>query len=122
MWPNFILIVHRIQENKQKCNFHYAAMSMMTSQILQFMDFTETQKSKYLQKETLFYLEIKKIINYTSKTTLWQKNTFVAELTFKYRIKNTIKWITSAEKLLGEVLFFKAIRKLRVTSTEKYYG
>ena len=50
------------------------------------------------------------------------KNIFVAELTFKYRIKNTIKWITSAEKLLGEVLFFKAIRKLRVTSTEKYYG
>ena len=95
---------------------------MMTSQILQYMDFTETQKSKYLQKETLFYLEIKKIINYTSKTTLWQKNIFVAELTFKYRIKNTIKWITSAEKLLGEVLFFKAIRKLRVTSTEKYYG
>ena len=58
MWSNFILIVHRIQENKQKCNFHYAAMSMMTSQILQFMDFTETQKSKYLQKETLSYLQI----------------------------------------------------------------
>ena len=45
-------------------------MSMMASQILQFMDFTET---KYLQNETLFYLQIKKFINYTSKTTLWQK-------------------------------------------------
>ena len=58
MWPNFILIVHGIQENKQKCNFHYVAMSMMASQILQFMDFTETQKSKHLQKETLSYLQI----------------------------------------------------------------
>ena len=58
IWPNFILIVHRIQENKQKFNFHYVAMSMMASQILQFMDFTETQKSKYLQKETLSYLQI----------------------------------------------------------------
>ena len=58
IWPNFILIVHRIQEKKQKFNFHYVAMSMMASQILQFMDFTETQKSKYLQKETLSYLQI----------------------------------------------------------------
>ena len=45
-------------------------MSMMASQILQCMDFTET---KCLQNETLFYLQIKKFINYTSKTTLWQK-------------------------------------------------
>ena len=58
IWPNFILIVHRIQEKKQKFNFHYVAMSMMASQILQFMDFTETQKSKYLQKEILSYLQI----------------------------------------------------------------
>ena len=61
MWLNFILIT----KNNQKCNFHYAAMSMMTSQIFQSMNFTETQKSKYLQNETLFYLQIKKIINYT---------------------------------------------------------
>ena len=69
MWLNFILIT----KNNQKCNFHYAAMSMMTSQIFQSMNFTETQKSKYLQNETLFYLQIKKFINYVSKTTLWQK-------------------------------------------------
>ena len=31
---------------------------MMTSQILQFMDFRKTQKSKYLENETLF-LQIK---------------------------------------------------------------
>ena len=49
---------------------------MLTSQILQFVDFTKTQKSKYLQNETLFFLQIKQFINDTSRTTLWQKNTF----------------------------------------------
>ena len=57
-------------------------MSMMTSQILQFVDFTKTQKSKYLENET-FFLQIKKFINYTSRATLWQKSTFAAEVTFK---------------------------------------
>ena len=45
---------------------------MMTSQILQFVDFTKTQKSKYLENKT-FFLQIKKFINYTSRATLWQK-------------------------------------------------
>ena len=44
---------------------------MMTLQILKSMDFTKTQKSKYLEKETLFFLQIKKFINYTSRATLW---------------------------------------------------
>ena len=39
-------------------------MPMMTSQILKFVDFTKTQKSRYLKNET-FFLHIKKIINYT---------------------------------------------------------
>ena len=43
--PNFILIVLKIQKNKHRCNFHYVAMSMVTSQILRSVDFTETQKS-----------------------------------------------------------------------------
>ena len=34
-------------------------MSMMMSQILQFVDFTKAQKSKYPQNETLFFLQIK---------------------------------------------------------------
>ena len=64
------------------CSFPYAAMSMMTSKILQFVDLT-TQKSKYLKNKT-FFLQIKKFINYTSRTTLWQKIcTFVAEATFQ---------------------------------------
>ena len=71
--PNFTLIVLWIQKNKQKCNFHYAAMSMMTSQILKSVNFTKTQKPRYLKNETLFLLQIKKFINYTSRATLWEK-------------------------------------------------
>ena len=47
-------------------------MPMMTSQILKSMDFTKTQNSRYLKNET-FFLQIKKIINYTSRVTSWQK-------------------------------------------------
>ena len=46
------------------CNFHYVAMPMVTSHNLKYVDFTKTQKSRYLKKETLFSLQIKKI-NYT---------------------------------------------------------
>ena len=49
------------KRKKRKCNFHYVAMPIMTSQILKFMDFTKTQKSKYLENETFMkhskYLE-----------------------------------------------------------------
>ena len=43
---------------------------MMTSQILKFVDFTKTQKSRYLENETLVFLQIKKLINCTSRATL----------------------------------------------------
>ena len=56
---------------------------MMTSQILRFVHFTKAQKSRYLQNETLFFLQIKKFVNYTSRATLLQKNGLVAEVTFK---------------------------------------
>ena len=59
--------------NKHKRNFHYAAMSMMTSWILKFVDFTKTQKSRYLKNEALFFLQINKFVNYTSRATLGQK-------------------------------------------------
>ena len=48
-------------------------MLMMTSQILKSVDFTKTQKSKNLKNETLFFLRIKKFINYASRATLLQK-------------------------------------------------
>ena len=56
-------------------------MSMVMSQILKFVNITKTQKSRYLKNETLFFLQIKKFSNYTSRATLSQKNSFVAEVT-----------------------------------------
>ena len=47
---------------------------MMTSQILKSEDLKKTpQKSRYLENETLFFHQIKKIINYISRATLLQK-------------------------------------------------
>ena len=40
-------------------------MSMVTPQILKSADFTKTEKSKYLENETLFFNKIKKIVKYT---------------------------------------------------------
>ena len=48
-------------------------MPMITSQILKSVNFEKTQKSSYLGKETLFFLQIKRNINYTLRTTLGQK-------------------------------------------------
>ena len=48
-------------------------MPMAMSEILKFVDFKKTQKSKYLENETLFFLQIKKISNYTSRATLSPK-------------------------------------------------
>ena len=61
------------KRNKHKCNLHYAAILMMTSQILKSVGFTKTQKSWYLQNETLFFIQIKKFINYESSAPLWQR-------------------------------------------------
>ena len=61
-------------------------MPTMTSQILKSVDFAKTQKIKYLENKTLFFLQIKKIINYTSRATLWQKNSFIAEVSFKQNL------------------------------------
>ena len=57
---------------------------MMMSQILKSGDFTKTQKSRYLKKETLFLLQIKELINCASKATYFMaKNSFVVEVTLK---------------------------------------
>ena len=57
-------MVLRIQGNKYKCNFHHVAIPMMTLQILKSVDFTKTQKYRYLMNETLFFLRISGIIDY----------------------------------------------------------
>ena len=64
-------------------------MSIMTSQILQFVDFTKTQKSKYLESETLLFLQVKKFINYTSRA-----NFFLVEVTFDGTVKPTISTLS----------------------------
>ena len=56
IWP-FLLLRYIGSKRNKKCNFCYAAMSMMMSQILKFVDFTETQKY-----EILSFLRIKKLI------------------------------------------------------------
>ena len=58
---------------------------MMTSQILKSVHFkhTKKKKSRFLENETLFFFKLKKFIDYKSMVTLWQKNSFVAEVTFK---------------------------------------
>ena len=48
-------------------------MPMTMPQILKSVDFPKTQKSRYLENKTLFDLQIKEFINYTSRATLWQK-------------------------------------------------
>ena len=52
----------------------------VTSQILKFVNFTKTLKSRYLKNET-FFLQIKKSL-ITHQRLLYGKNTFVAEVTF----------------------------------------
>ena len=37
------------------------------------IDFIKTQKFRYLKDEASFFLQLKKIIHYTSRITLWQK-------------------------------------------------
>ena len=46
---------------------------MMTSWILKSVDFIKTQKPRYLENKTLFFLQIKKLTNYTLWATLLQK-------------------------------------------------
>ena len=61
-------------------------MPVMTSQILKSVDFTKTQRCRYLENETLFFLQIKNLINYTLRATLLQKNSFASEITFNIDI------------------------------------
>ena len=56
-------------------------MLMMTSQILRSVHFTKTQKSRYLENETLFFFKYKN--PFQSKGYFTAKNNFVTEVTFK---------------------------------------
>ena len=98
-------------------------MSLMTSQILKSVDFTKTQKSRYLEDET-FFLQIKKFINFTSRATYFiAKNSFVAEKTFdKDFIKDALSGLRqfsgteSPVKMMKKTFYFtlKALFILKI--------
>ena len=56
-----------------KCNLHYVTMPMRMLKFLKSVDFTKTRKSRYLENEALFFLQIKELIDYSSRATLLQK-------------------------------------------------
>ena len=67
---------------------------MMTSHILRSADFTKSQKPRYLENETLFFLQINKIHSLHMKGYFIAKNNFVAEVTFKkYIQKCTLSYV-----------------------------
>ena len=94
-------------------------MPMMTSQILKSVDFTKPQKSSYLENKTLFFLQIKKFINYTLKATLCQKY-FCSGGPFKLKSEiggshNKLKWVVFSKQGEGNLFFLYGSR-------ENYFG
>ena len=57
-------------------------MPMIKSQILKTLDLTETQKSRYLQNETLFFFKYKNSL--FIKGYFIARNSFAAEVTFNH--------------------------------------
>ena len=70
------------KRNKPKCNFHYEANACDDVTDLKPMDFTKTQKFRYLKIGTLTFLQMKKIINCTTRATLLKKNSSAVDVTF----------------------------------------
>ena len=81
----FFLQYLGFKRTKDKCNFHYVAMSMMTSQILKFEDFTKTQISG--ERNIIFSSNKKNYLHI--KGYLMSKNSFAAEVTFN-RVKVSV--------------------------------
>ena len=63
----------------------------MTSQILKSLDFSKTQKSRYLKDETWFFLQKKNNHRLHIRSYFITKNSFVAEVTFKNEEMETKK-------------------------------
>ena len=58
-------------------------MPMMTSQILESVNFTKTHKSLDISRmKQYFFLQIKKFMNYLSRAKLWQVITFINNATY----------------------------------------
>ena len=76
---SFILTLSRILKIESVTS---NILSMMTSQILKFEDSSKTRKSRWLENETLFFLQIKKN-HYIHINGDMAKNSFLVEVTFK---------------------------------------
>ena len=59
-------------------------------------------QSRYLENETLFLLQIKKIIYYLSRATFMAKNSFVVVVTFKHAVQTKHKTVTEDFKIIGK--------------------
>ena len=66
---------------------------MMASQIFKF-SISQKQKSRYLENETLFFLLIKKIINYASRASFIVKNNSLAKVSFKSIQRTSVIYLT----------------------------
>ena len=75
--------------NKHKCKFRYVAVPMMTSEILKFVDFTKTQKSRYLKSEKFFLQTKKKFITHQGLLD-GKKTVFVFQMPSVFPICNNI--------------------------------
>ena len=61
---------------------------MVMSQILKSLDFTKTQKSRYIKNKTLFFIKIKKICLIQIKGYFMTKNSFAVDVTFNVLVKS----------------------------------
>ena len=71
-------------------------------QILKLVDLSETEKYNYLEKETLFFLQIKRFIHHTMQ---YQKLKWYARDNTKHYFKNYFIFIVTTQegqKALGE--------------------
>ena len=74
-----------------KCNFN-----LCSNVYDDVTDFEICGFHKNINK-TLFFPQIKKFINYTSRAALWQKNSFVAEITFNLEVEKNISGICTSK-------------------------
>ena len=91
-------------------------MPMMTPQVFKSVDFTKTEKSRYLENET-FFLQIKKSINYTSTATLWQKYSFEEEVTFDPKKSGALSVYTTFPQITQ---IHKITNKRQIITTDTY--
>ena len=78
----------------------------MTSQILKSAGFTKTQKSRYLENEALFFLQIKKIINYKSSAACFMaENVFFVSLAKTFINILVVKQSTYNAKISGNKIW-----------------